>query len=88
MRQQRLAAILSLDVVGFSRMMQSDSPRLLTALNLIFRKIVTPAVTAHNGRVVKLLGDGALIEFSSAIEALNCRCHPEDAPLPRPSLHL
>ena len=72
MRQQRLAAILSLDVVGFSRMMQSDSPRLLTALNLIFRKIVTPAVTAHNGRVVKLLGDGALIEFSSAIEALNC----------------
>ncbi|WP_340149459.1 alpha/beta fold hydrolase [uncultured Sneathiella sp.] len=72
MRQQRLAAILSLDVVGFSRMMQSDSPGLLKTLNIVFRKIVTPAVTAHNGRVVKLLGDGALIEFSAAIEALDC----------------
>ncbi|WP_288902337.1 alpha/beta fold hydrolase [uncultured Sneathiella sp.] len=72
MQQQRLAAILSLDVVGFSRMMQKDSPTLLAALNSLYRKIVTPAVARHHGRIVKLLGDGALIEFSSAIEALEC----------------
>ncbi len=72
MSKQRLATILSLDVVGFSRMMQTGSSRLLTALNILYRKIISPAVAAHNGRVVKLLGDGALIEFASASKALDC----------------
>lgn len=72
MQNRRLAAIVSLDVVGFSRMMQLDSAGLLAALNKIYRAIITPAVDRHHGRVVKLLGDGALIEFSAAADALRC----------------
>ncbi|MEL7011912.1 MAG: alpha/beta fold hydrolase [Pseudomonadota bacterium] len=71
MSQRRLAAILSLDVVGFSRMMQSGSKPLLKTLNILYRDLVTPSVEGCGGRVVKLLGDGALIEFPSAGQALN-----------------
>ena len=72
MSKRRLSAILSLDVVGYSRMMQVDASGLLTSLNAIFRSVVLPAVAANEGRVVKLLGDGALVEFTSAVEALRC----------------
>ncbi|MCL5779221.1 alpha/beta fold hydrolase [Limibaculum sp. FT325] len=67
---RRLAAILSLDVVGYSRMMQGGSGPLLRTLNMLYRDLVTPVVHANKGRVVKLLGDGALIEFPSAGQAL------------------
>ncbi|NNE50981.1 MAG: alpha/beta fold hydrolase [Sulfitobacter sp.] len=70
MSQRRLAAILSLDVVGYSRMMQNGSASLLKTLNALYRDLVTPLVEAHHGRVVKLMGDGALIEFASAASAL------------------
>ncbi len=70
MSQRRLAAILSLDVVGFSRMMQGGSKSLLKTLNTLYRDLVTPIVEQNSGRVVKLLGDGALIEFPSAGQAL------------------
>lgn len=70
MSQRRLAAILSLDVVGYSRMMQGGSNSLLKTLNSLYRDLVTPVVEQRNGRVVKLLGDGALIEFPSAGKAL------------------
>ncbi len=71
MSRLRLAAILSLDVVGFSRMMQSGSKPLLKTLNTLYRDLVTPIVEQSDGRVVKLLGDGALIEFPSAGQALD-----------------
>ena len=70
MSQRRLAAIVSLDVVGYSRMMQGGSGPLLKTLNTLYRDLITPVVQAHKGRVVKLLGDGALIEFPSAGQAL------------------
>ena len=70
MNQRRLAAILSLDVVGYSRMMQGGSGPLLKTLNTLYRDLVTQEVKASEGRVVKLLGDGALIEFPSAGQAL------------------
>lgn len=70
MSQRRLAAILSLDVVGYSRMMQGGSGPLLKTLNGLYRDLVAPVVRANKGRVVKLLGDGALIEFPSAGRAL------------------
>lgn len=72
MSKRRLSAILALDVVGYSRMMQADSAGVLTALNAIFRSVVSPAVAAGEGRVAKLMGDGALVEFPSAAEALQC----------------
>nr|WP_256369206.1 alpha/beta fold hydrolase [Ruegeria sp. HKCCD6428] len=70
MSQRRLAAIMSLDVVGFSRMMQGGSKLLLKTLNTLYRDLVKPIVEQKSGRVVKLLGDGALIEFPSAGKAL------------------
>ena len=70
MNQRRLAAILSLDVVGYSRMMQRGSGPLLKALNSLYRDLITPVVQANKGRIVKLLGDGALVEFPSAGRAL------------------
>ena len=72
MAKRRLATILAIDVTGYSRMMQSDAAGLLAALNTIFHSIVKPNVADHDGRIVKLLGDGALIEFQSAYQALTC----------------
>ncbi|WP_050929110.1 alpha/beta fold hydrolase [Aestuariivita boseongensis] len=70
MSRRRLAAILSLDVVGYSRMMQGGAASVLKTLNALYRDLVTPKVTEHGGRVVKLMGDGALIDFPSASQAL------------------
>ena len=70
MAQRHLAAIMSLDVVGYSRMMQLGSGQLLKTLNKLYRDLVTPIVRQNNGRVVKLLGDGALVEFPSAGDSL------------------
>jgi class 3 adenylate cyclase/pimeloyl-ACP methyl ester carboxylesterase len=69
---RRLATILSLDVVGYSSLMQHDPSGLLRRLNEIFQSFVLPNIKLNNGRVVKLLGDGALIEFSSAYDGLCC----------------
>ena len=72
MSTKRLAAIIALDVVGYSRMMQSDANGVLAALNAIYRSVVRPAVAASEGHIVKLMGDGALIEFAAASQALEC----------------
>ena len=72
MAERRMATILAIDVVGYSRMMQSDAAGVLAALNSIFSKLVKPSVIDKNGRVVKLLGDGALIEFQSSYQAISC----------------
>ncbi len=72
MAKRRLSAILALDVVDYSRMMQDDAAGVLSALNDLYKSVVTPAVAATGGRVVKLLGDGAVIEFPSAAQALQC----------------
>lgn len=57
MAKRRLATVLAIDVVGYSRMMQSDAAGLLAALNTIFHSIVKPNVVENDGRIVKLLGD-------------------------------
>ncbi|MDH3595891.1 MAG: hypothetical protein OEU09_07945 [Rhodospirillales bacterium] len=80
--KRRLSAILALDVVGYSRMMQDDATGVMAALNAIFRSVVTPAVAADEGRVVKLLGDGALIEFPAAAQALRCAVRIQTEALP------
>jgi class 3 adenylate cyclase/pimeloyl-ACP methyl ester carboxylesterase len=72
MAERRMATILAIDVVGYSRMMHSDPAGVLAALNNIFGKLVKPSVANNNGRVVKLLGDGALIEFQSSYHAISC----------------
>ena len=70
--QRRLAAILAADVVGYSRLMESDETGTLARLRLLRRDIIDPSIAAHAGRMVKLMGDGALVEFASAIDAVTC----------------
>jgi adenylate cyclase len=70
--QRRLAAILSADVVGYSRLMGIDEARTLARLNALRRELIDPAIAAHSGRIVKLMGDGALVEFASAVDAVTC----------------
>ena len=70
--QRQLAAILSADVVGYSRLMGIDEARTLARLNALRRELIDPAIAAHSGRIVKLMGDGALVEFASAVDAVAC----------------
>ena len=70
--QRRLAAILAADVVGYSRMMGMDEAGTLRALKAWHTNIIQPLMTKHNGRVVKLMGDGVLAEFGSAVNAVEC----------------
>ncbi|MDH3644061.1 MAG: adenylate/guanylate cyclase domain-containing protein, partial [Gammaproteobacteria bacterium] len=70
--QRRLAAILAADVVGYSRLMGADEAGTLAALRAVWADDFNPAVAAHNGRLVKMMGDGALIEFASAVDAVEC----------------
>jgi adenylate cyclase len=70
--QRRLAAIMSADVVGYSRLMGADEAGTLSRLNILRREMIAPAIAAHSGRIVKLMGDGALVEFASAVDAVTC----------------
>jgi TolB-like protein/class 3 adenylate cyclase/Flp pilus assembly protein TadD len=70
--QRRLAAILSADVVGYSRLMERDEAGTLSRLKSMRRALVDPQIAAHSGRMVKLMGDGALVEFASAVDAVSC----------------
>jgi class 3 adenylate cyclase/pimeloyl-ACP methyl ester carboxylesterase len=70
--QRRLAAILAADVVGYSRLMNSDELGTLTALKAHRRELLDPAIAEHHGRIVKTTGDGALVEFASVVDAVGC----------------
>ncbi|MEK0082012.1 adenylate/guanylate cyclase domain-containing protein [Benzoatithermus flavus] len=70
--ERRLAAILAADVVGYSRLMERDEVGTLARLRAHRQAFLEPLVAAHQGRVVKLMGDGALVEFPSAVEAVAC----------------
>ena len=70
--QRRLAAILSADVAGYSRLMGIDEAGTLARLNAFWRELIDPTIAAHSGRIVKLMGDGALVEFASAVDAVSC----------------
>src|SRR5579864_8501861 len=69
---RRLAAILAADVAGYSRMMGADEEGTLAALKAIRREIIEPKIAEHQGRIVKTTGDGALVEFGSAVDAVRC----------------
>ncbi len=69
---RRLAAILSADVVGYSRLMGIDETGTLGALRAHRAELIDPTIAEHNGRIVKLMGDGLLVEFASAINAVEC----------------
>jgi adenylate cyclase len=70
--QRRLAAIFAADVVGYSRLMGEDETGTLTALKEHRAELIDPTITEFSGRIVKLMGDGALVEFASAVDAVEC----------------
>jgi adenylate cyclase len=69
---RKLAAILAADVVGYSRLMGVDEEGTLAALKQHRQAVFDPAVAAHHGRVVKLIGDGTIAEFGSVVDAVHC----------------
>ena len=75
---RKLAAILAADVVGYSRLMGADEEGTLSALKQHRQSVFDPAVAAHNGRIVKLIGDGTIVEFGSvvrpAVQRVRSRC--------------
>ena len=70
--ERRLAAILAADVAGYSRLMGVDEEGTLAALKAVRRELIDPKIAEHNGRMVKTTGDGALVEFASAVDAVRC----------------
>jgi len=70
--ERRLAAILAADVVGYSRLMEIDEAGTLATLNAHREGVINPSIAEHHGRVVKLMGDGILVEFPSVVEAVQC----------------
>jgi adenylate cyclase len=69
---RKLAAILVSDVVGYSRLAGADEDRTLARLRGLRSDLIDPAVAAHHGRIVKRTGDGSIIEFRSAVDAVRC----------------
>src|SRR5262245_1220032 len=70
--QRRLAAILAADVVGYSRLVEQDEAGTLATLKARRKQILEPLVAKHQGRVFKVAGDGVLVEFASAVNAVQC----------------
>ena len=69
---RKLAAILAIDVVGYSRLAGADEDRTLARLRTLRSDLVDPTVAVHHGRVVKRTGDGVLVEFRSVVDAVRC----------------
>jgi adenylate cyclase len=70
--ERRLAAVLALDVAGYSRLMGRDEEGTLTLLKTFRKNLVDPTIVSHRGRIVKTTGDGILAEFASAVDAARC----------------
>jgi len=70
--ERRLAAILAADMVGYSRLMEADEKGTVVRQKACREELIDPEIAAHNGRIVKLMGDGMLVEFASAVDALEC----------------
>jgi adenylate cyclase len=70
--ERRLCAILAADVVGYTRLMELDDAGTLAALKQRRKDILDPIIGAHYGRIIKVMGDGVLVEFGSAVNAVAC----------------
>jgi adenylate cyclase len=77
--QRHLAAILAADVVGYSRLMEADEAGTLTSLKARRTEILQPLIARHRGRIVKVMGDGVLVEFASAVDAVECAVALQEA---------
>jgi TolB-like protein/class 3 adenylate cyclase/Flp pilus assembly protein TadD len=70
--ERRLAAIMAADIVGYSKLVERDEAGTLDAIRTLRREVIDPLLTGHHGRIVKLMGDGAIVEFASVVDAVAC----------------
>ena len=70
--ERRLSAILVADVVGYSRLIRADEEGTIVALKALRADLIDPKIAEHHGRIVKLMGDGMLVEFPSVMDAVRC----------------
>ena len=70
--ERRLAAILAADIVGYSRLIEQDEAGTLAAIKDLREQAIDPLLAEHKGRIVKLMGDGAIVEFASVVDAVAC----------------
>ena len=70
--ERKLIAILAADVAGYSRLMELDEAGTLAALKAHRQELIDPKIAEHHGRLFKLMGDGALVEFASVVDAVAC----------------
>jgi TolB-like protein len=80
---RKLAAILCLDIVGYSRLAGADEDRILARLRALRSDLIDPTIAVHHGRVVKRTGDGAVVEFRSVVDAVRCAVEVQNAMLDR-----
>jgi class 3 adenylate cyclase len=80
---RKLAAILCSDVVGYSRLVGADEDRILARLRALRSDLIDPKISVRNGRVVKRIGDGILIEFRSVVDAVLCAIEVQNGMLER-----
>ncbi len=69
---RRLAAIFAIDMVGYSRLMEVDEEDTIARQKAHRTELIDPTIAEYRGRIVKLMGDGALVEFSSVVDAVKC----------------
>ena len=80
---RKIAAILVSDVVGYSRLAGADEDRILARLRSLRSDLIDPTIAVHHGRVVKRTGDGAIVEFRSVVDAVNCAIEVQRAMVER-----
>jgi len=77
--ERRLAAIMATDVVGYSRLIRADEEGTLTALQALRADLINPKIAEYHGRIVKLMGDGMLVEFASVVDAVHAAVETQQA---------
>jgi adenylate cyclase len=80
---RKIAAILVSDVVGYSRLAGADEDRVLARLRSLRSDLIDPTISVHHGRIVKRTGDGAIVEFRSVVDAVNCAIEVQNATVER-----
>jgi TolB-like protein/class 3 adenylate cyclase/tetratricopeptide (TPR) repeat protein len=68
--ERRLVAIMAADIVGYSRLIEADEASTLSTIRDLRREVIDPLLSVHHGRIVKLMGDGAIVEFGSVVDAV------------------
>jgi TolB-like protein len=81
--ERRLMAILAADVAGYSRLVGADEEGTLTEWKAHFRELIEPKIAEHHGRIVRIAGDGLLVEFASVIAAVKCAVEIQAAMIDR-----